>query len=447
MGEAMRSRSELFNHQLRTIEKIKEARQVGAFIPMGRGKTASALTAVLDLGVKSTLVVAPAMVVAARVWDREREVWDHLHRLKVVTLDGIPERRRWRLENLGADINVISYDLFPWLTDQLDLGTRYDAIIFDELSKMKTPGSTRFKRMRTRSMEIPIRIGLTGTPKGNHLADLWGEMFAVAGEKPLGPSKVQFMMQYFTAIPVSEHVATWVPNYGASDIIHEKIKPWAFTLKDDGSVKIPPVRVNPIRVQVDKAVAKLSEDLASEMRVWLKSGAELIALSSGTRAAKVRQMAGGAVYIDNGSWEHVHDHKLDAVQEVLDEQQGDPVLLFYWYKHELERLKARFPQAREVNAESIDAWNRGEVELLLAHPASAGHGLNLQHGGSHVLWFTLPWSWELFSQACARLARPGQTAAEVMAHVLLAGEVDEVVLSVLREKEEEERRLLEAVTI
>jgi superfamily II DNA or RNA helicase len=449
MGRPVRPRSALYPHQVTAAEKITSTGQVGAFLSVGEGKTASALTALLDLRVEHTLVVAPALVVEADVWGREARAWDHLRSRVVVPIEGGPAQRKIILDSSGADIEVVSYNLFTWLCDHVDLEERYGAIVFDELSRMKSPGATWFKRMRTRTPKIPIRIGLTGNPKGNHLADLWGEMFAVAGEKPLGPSKVQFMMQYFTAYPVAEHVAVYTPIFGAADIIHEKIKPWAFTMDRGSATGIPPVRMNPIHVELPTAIRDLSEQLASELRVKLASGTDLIALSSSSRAAKVRQLAGGAVYTDDLAerWEPVHEAKLDALQEIVEEQQGEPLLIFYWYRHELERILKRFPNARTVSKESLEAWDRGEVEQLVAHPASAGYGLNLQHGGFNTVWFTLPWSWEMFSQGNGRQARPGQKHPWVNAHILLAGETDRAVLQVLKEKEEAEKMLLKAVTL
>jgi hypothetical protein len=204
------------------------------------------------------------------------------------------------------------------------------------------------------------------------------------------------------------------------------------------------VQVNPIYVPLPKKVKDISNDLARDLRAELASGKELVAILAGTRAAKVRQMAGGAVYLEDGSWERVHDEKLDALGEIIDEQQGRPIMVFYWYRHELERIKQRFPQARELT--DIKEWNAGNIEVLLVHPASAGHGLNLQHGGSDVVWFTLPW-WELFTQGNGRLARPGQREKTVMAHVLLAGETDLAIFQDLKAQEQAEAKLIETVRI
>jgi hypothetical protein len=435
----------MFGYQNGMVDTIVESEQIAAFVNMGLGKTISTLTALLEMDAFPALVVAPARV-ARNVWRQEAAKWEHTKHLEVVRLTGDAKSRLADLQT-PAHIFVISYENLIWLMENYDMG-QFKAIVWDELSKMKHPGARRFKLMRNRMMDIPIRIGLTGTPVGNHLIDLWGEMFTVAGEKPLGPSKVQFAMQYFTAIPVGEHAKMYLPQAGAQEMIFERIKPWCFSLDPSDAPKLPPVVVNEIELELPKKARDLSAELARELRVELDSGAELLALSSGTVAQKVRQMASGAVYTDlEGRWEEIHTAKLDALEDVLDELQGEPVLCFYWYKHERERILKRFPQARELSDFTLDAWNKRKVELMIAHPASAGHGLNLQGGGHNVVWFTLPWSLELWQQSNGRLARHGQASQSVMAHVLLAGDTDDAVLSVLRSKDQMQQALLDHVRI
>lgn len=427
------------------VPKMVHTQQVAAFVNPGYGKTIVALTALIDVSMPRTLVVAPARV-AQRVWQEEAAAWEHTKDLRINHIAGTPAQRTIRLAH-RSDIDVISYDLFDWLTETVDLNTRYGAIVFDELSKMKTPGSKRFKRMRYRSMQIPIRFGLTGNPVGNHYLDLWGEMFAVAGDKPLGPSKVQYAMQYFTAIPIDEHVKIWSINHGAPEIIQSRIVPWSFSIGIEDAPPLPPLHVNKIAVDLPKSAQRISEELGKDMRSWLSSGTELLALSSSARAMKCRQITGGAVYLEDGSWEEVHSEKLDAMQDVVEELQGSPALVFYWYKHEKQRILKKFPQAKEISDENVDAWNRGEIELLLCHPASAGHGLNLQFGGSNIIWYTLPWSYEMWLQSNRRLVRPGQKSPTVMAHVLMAGDVDDAVLQCLKLKQEANDLTILAVQI
>lgn len=440
----LRPRSALFPYQAgKAIPTMVERKQVAEFVPVGMGKTICAETALLDLGMPRSLVVAPPRV-ARRVWTDEAAAWEHTKDIRVNVLAGTPEQRAIRIMH-RSDIDVISYELFPWLCDQVDLEKRYGAVVWDELDKMKSANATRFKRMRTRTEKIPIRFGLTGTPVGNHYLNLWGEMFAVAGEKPLGPSKVLYAMQYFTAYEITEYVKGWSLNYGADGLIQERIKPWTFSLDPADAPKLPPIKFNPIHVELPKAARDLSDELARELRVQFANGAELIALSNTVRAEKVRQMAGGAVYLNDGeTWEPVHEEKLDALGDLIDELQGEPLLVFYWYRHELDRILKRFPQAQKLDE---DRWNRGEQEVAVAHPGSAGHGLNLQFGGHNLAFYTLPWSWIMFSQSCGRLPRPGQKSPFVMGHVLLAGEADLAVFQLLDELKQLQDDLLLAVRI
>lgn len=449
----LRPRSSLFGFQSnKLIPTMTDRRQTAAFVSMGLGKTVSTETSLLDLQVPRSLIVAPARVVQMDVWGEECRRWAHLQGIEVVPLDGSPKARKEYLHAPLRDrqtIEVVSYQLFRWLADEVDLEKRYHAIGFDELTKMKSPGAGWFRYMRTRTAEIPIRFGLTGSPRPNHLRELWGQMYAVALEKPLGGSSAQFLMQYFTAFEVAEHVCRWTPRFGAEELIFERVKPYAFHL-DPADAPRWDLRVNPVHVPLPREVAKLSEDLAKDLRIQLANGADLIALSAGTRATKVRQIAGGAVYVDpvTKEWAKVHDHKLDALEEVIESLQGEPTMVAYWFGHERERILERFPHARELRTKEDERdWNAGKIEILLVHPASVGHGLNLQFGGHTIIWFTLPHSHEMWEQLNGRLARPGQVSPFTMAHILLAGATDLAVLANLEEKRTGQDRVKAATRI
>lgn len=453
--QAIRPRSSLFGFQAdKFIPTLVEKRQAAAFVPTGLGKTVSTLTALLDLGMPRTLVVAPARVVEMDVWGKEARAWDHLSDVVVRPLVGSPKEREVFLHDVAFEdsmVEVISYNLFEWLCDHfyMEMERRYGAIVFDELSMLKHAGSKRFKRVRTRTDKIPIRFGLTASPRGNHLRDIWAEMYAVAGEKPLGPSKIQFDMQYFTAYEIAEHVKGYSVNFGAEEMIFERIKPWAFSLDPADAPKWD-LRLNPVYVHLPKEIEKLSRDLAEDLKVTLASGTELVALMAGTRAAKVRQMTSGFVYTDSvlHTWETIHTHKLDALEELVEGLQGEPAMLGYWYKPEREMILSRFPQARELRSKQDEEdWNAGKIEILLTHPASVGHGLNLQFGGHNLIWYSIPPSWELWQQLNGRLSRPGQISPFCMAHVLLAGAVDLAAFMHLKEKGEGQGRMVKAVEI
>ncbi len=455
----------MFPHQVAAADAVRERRQVAVLLPPGYGKTASTLTALDDLGAWPALVVAPAQT-ARRVWGAEAAEWDHLRELAITPIVG-SARQRARLLRETSHVEVVSYENLVWLTDQVDVDTRYRALVLDELSKMKSAGSKRFVRMRSRGRRIPVRVGLTGTPVGNHLLDLWGELHAVAGSRALGPTfggyQQEFFQpgQYVNGRPTSwvlqgmvQRDRAWVHTNRSREVereVHRRAAPWCYTMPPQPAVGIPPVRVNPIRIPLPEAAERATRELRRQLVTYLDDGLEVEAISAGARAAKLRQIAGGAAYGEGGAWGPVHDEKLDALDDLLDELQGEPVLVFYWYQHERERILARLGRRGAVVAAApdtprwVEAWCAGEVEVLLAHPQSAGHGLNLQAGGSHVAWYTLPWSRELWIQGNGRLARPGQSAPHVSAHVMLCGDVDERVLQALDRKRETEDALFDSL--
>ena len=444
----LRPRSKLHSFQEQAATRIRQQREVAVLLRPGHGKTALTLTALRDAWAFPALVVAPARV-AESVWKQEGAAWEHLAGLRIVPLVGSPLRRLAAME-LRGDVEVVSYENLPWLLDTIDAGKRYDAIVFDELSKMKHPGTKRFKRLRHVVEAIRYRVGLTGTPVGNHLLDLFGEMFMVAGEKPLGPTLGRYRDRYFKAvkfhgfIPVKWALAA--PTHEAE--IFARCAPYTFTLPDQPVVRTPPVVLNRLDLPMPHDVQVEIMDLERELHVQFEDGIDLVALEASTLATKLRQYAGGAVYV-NPAHDYVerHTEKIDAVRDLLDELQGAPAVIFYWYQHEKERLLAAL-KGREVASdptpENLAAWNAGKLEALLLHPQGAGHGLNLQAGGSTIIWFTLPWSHELWVQANGRLARQGQQAPTVTAHVLMCGETDRRVLAALTAKGKTEERFMEA---
>ena len=324
---------------------------------------------------------------------------------------------------------------------------------------MKTPGAARFRSARAWLMNIPIRIGLTGTPVGNHLLDIWGEMFMVGGKTVWTPGAETYgafkSMYFYSPDP---NGWTWVPHAGSQARIQERIKPFAFSISPRENVSgTPLVKVVEHAVALHERVVGQQRELRKQMHTELAGGVDLRVMSASTVANKLLQMESGAVYLEKQpgelrpKWVKVHDAKMEELDEILDEQQGDPVLLFYHYAHEMERLLRRYPQARtlpgmgERSLRDLDEWDQGGVEMLVVHPQSAGFGLNLQGGGSTIVYYTLPWSVELWQQSVARLARQGQRAPIVTVHVLLAGGADRLVLNALRNKGQVQANLLDAL--
>lgn len=471
----MRPRSTLWPHQQAAIKRAGRLPLV-ALLDVGYGKTVISETALLDGGLFPALVVAPAAVVETDVWGDEARRWEHLSGLRVQPLVGTAEKRLKRIKAGGADIFTMSYENLIWLADALGpkkLSRIAKAVVWDEVQKMKTPGSRRFRRMRAR-VDVPA-LGLTATPVGNHLLDLWAEMFIVAGEAPLGPTFTNFRDTYFETVDYWKRV--WrlkcCPDCHGSDgctvgrpyvdcachkrqlgDLRRRIAPFVYTSPVvPASLGIPPVRVNPIRVRMPPAVAKLEADLVRDLWTQLPSGAELEALEASTVAQKRRQIAGGVVYKGDGTegpeWEVLHTAKLDALDDLLDAMQGEPVLVYYWYHHEAVAIKRRLAGRRWLDlttekdkAAVVKAWNAGRVEVLLAQPLTGGAGLNLQGGGHHVVWYTLPWSAETLHQGDGREARPGQKAPWVQSHWLMCGPMDDRVAEVLLRKGATQREVM-----
>lgn len=449
----MRSAKDLMPHQRAAIERNVAARRQANLLKMGLGKTAIALFSLTGMReVRRTLVTAPAMVVERDVWGREAREWRELRRLRVQPLVGTAKRRGYLLEQ-PADVDVVSYENLKWL--QAEVGRfedRYDAVVFDELSKLKHAGSQRFKKLRHFSMDVPVRLGLTGSPVGNHLLDLWGEMFMVAGAAPLGGSFVKFKQEWFIpSNPMDPTRCSWTPRHGAEEHITRAIQPHAFSISERAAAGVlPEVKLNPVDLALPLKVRDLADRLWKECRAEMPSGVDLVALNASAKAMKLRQLVSGAAYydpLDESKWEDLHDVKLRALEEALDEQQGEPLICFYWFKHELARIRERFPHAREASHDVLDAWDRREVPLLLLHPGSTAHGLNLQRGGSSVFWFTLPYSHEMFEQGNGRVARPGQRAPHVVASAALCGDMDRAVWDLLTEKGSTQSRVMEGVEL
>lgn len=449
----MRARSDLFTPQVGAAAKaVANGGRLAMLLDLGDGKTAAALTALLDLGAWPALVVAPAAVVEANEWGQEAARWDHLRNISVVPLRGVRSARERQVRRDPPHVEVVSYESFLWLTDTVRLSKRYNAVALDELSKMKAPGTRRFKRARFQVPELDVRLGLTGHPAPNHLLDLWAEIYLIAGEEPLGKSFQAFRDRWFTPssyvqTPSGLQPVDFEPWPGAVEDIKKRIAPWVYVRPEAAPSNKPPVRVVDREVPMPPRVEALSRKLMKDMWVEFPSGATLEVLAGSQIGQKLRQMAGGAVYLDGKRWEEVHDAKLQALDNALDELQGQPALVAYWYKHERERIMRRMLHAgRNATAElDVDGWNAGRWEVMLVHPQSTGYGLNLQAGGHHVLWYSTPWSYDLWMQLNGRLARPGQKAPWVTATRFLCGPADAYVREVLDAKGATERQLLEGL--
>lgn len=416
-------------YQREAVDFLYERDRAMVLAPVGAGKTAITLTAMDDVMAEMPhsrwLVVAPLRV-ATHVWPVEAKKWAEYRSLAVAV--GTP-KQRWAALGGDAEIVVTNYDNLQWLADQ-DL-TGFDGIVFDELTRLKNPSGKRFKALEKVIQGIDIRWGLTGSFTSNGLEDVFGQC-KIIDKSLLGRSKGAFMQQHFYATPRGTHTE-YEPLPGALERVMQQIKPVTYVLEPGVyKDKLPPLHTVPVEVEMD-----LTEyDKMRKEFVLQFDTEEVIAQNAAVVTQKLQQLASGFIYTnsyDGVCW--LSQHKLDRVQEIIDENQRAPTIVWYQYVAEREALQRQFPHAVDVKThDAIDAWNTGKVEVLLAHPASAGHGLNLQHGGCHMIWLTLPWSLELYEQAVGRLHRSGQ-AHDVWCYVLQTkGTVDEKILAALRDK-------------
>ena len=396
--------------------------------------------------VSKVLVVAPLRV-AEDTWTKESAKWDHLRGLRVVRVLGSQAQRIRALET-DADIYCINRENIPWLVKYYGTDWPFDGVVLDELSSFKSPSSKRFKAMRKVRPLIRHIVGLTGTPSPNGLIDLWAQIYLLDQGKRLGRTLTEYRNRYFNPGRRNGYVVyDWVPKDGAEDEIYRRISDICISMKACDYLKLPE-RVDVVRtVKLDDEAQTAYTEM--EKGAVLELGPNEI-VDAGTAAVvsgKLLQIANGAVYDENGKTHIIHESKLDTLEDVIEAVNGRPVLVFYAYQHDLERIMQRFPQARKLEGSAeIDAWNRGEIPILLAHPAGAGHGLNLQAGGNHIVWFGLTWSLELYQQANARIYRQGVKGERVtITHLVAEGTIDEDVMRVLDGKATRQEALLEAV--
>ncbi|MCI8806301.1 MAG: DEAD/DEAH box helicase [Clostridiales bacterium] len=436
------------------IDKIYKTPKVGLFLDMGLGKTVITLTVIEDLiynrfELTKVLVIAPLRV-AEDTWSRESEKWEHLRHLKISRILGNPEKRRKALAE-EADIYIINRENVVWLTNELSgIGDNwdFDMVVIDELSSFKSPKAQRFRALRkyiTRSERV---IGLTGTPAPNGLMDLWSQMYLLDSGERLGKTITGYREKYF--IPNQRNQTTifnYKPKSGAEEAIKEKISDICISMKADDWLDMPERIDNIQSVKLSGKEMKAYEKFERDSYMRFIEG-EVTAASAAALTNKLLQYSNGAMYMPNGGYAKTSDKKLDMLEEIVDVSAGKPILCFYSFKHDLKRIQERFSFARKLeNSEDITEWNKGDIRLLLVHPAGAGHGLNLQAGGNIIVWFGLTWSLELYQQANARLYRQGQENAVIIHHLITEETADENVLKSLQGKEEVQEGLLNALKV
>ena len=419
--------------QVQTQERMLAKPYQLVALRMGAGKTAATLTVVKELGMK-TLVVAPKRV-AELVWHTEGGKWDHLAEMRVQRVLGGPGQRTEALAT-PADVYVINRENFAWLVDQL-LVWPFKCVVIDENRGFKDRASKAWQALKSVRAEIERLYILTGTPDPNgNLLDLWAQISIMDRGQRLGTGITKYRDRWY--LPDKRNgqtIYTWRLKSGARDEIQKAVQDVMVSI--DSGITLPERIDNVVQVTFDRK-------RYDEMEATMVSG-KVTAANVAVLAGKLGQMANGAVYDNVGFVHHIHDAKLDALEEIID--QGEPVLCFTAYVHDYDRIKARFPQAVKFDGEpSLRAWQAGQIKLLVMHPASGGHGVDgLQVGGNVAVWFGLPYSLDLYEQANARLHRPGQANSVVVHHIVAVGTIDERIVQVLQAKGDMQQALIDAV--
>lgn len=442
-------------YQKYAIEYIKTHPVAAIFLGCGLGKTSIALTAIDDMlhdsfEVRKVLVVAPIRV-AKVSWPDEIEKWEHLSDLKYSVAVGTKEERIAAL-TADADIYIINRENLVWLIECSGLSFDYDMCVLDELSSFKNWQSKRFKAFMKVRPRLKRVVGLTGTPSSNGLMDLFAEFRCLDMGEWLGRFIGQYRTSYFKPDKYNGNIVysyTLLP--GAEEEIYRKISDITISMKSTDHLQMPELVNSEFMVTLDEDEKKKYDAMKKVLILPLTDGGEVTAANAAALSGKLVQMANGAVYSDDDVVTEIHKKKLDALEDIIESANGRPVLVAYWYKHDLERIRKRLDERKVEYAiisspGSIEMWNKGKFAVGLIHPASAGHGLNLQQGGNLLVWFSLTWSLELYIQTVDRLFRQGQTAETVsVIHIITKDTIDERIMKALTDKDSTQSALIEAV--
>jgi len=437
-------------YQAEAIRRLERFENYGLFLDMGLGKTVITLTAIQNLiydsfEVRKVLIVAPRKV-AESTWQDEAKKWQHLD-LKFSTVLGTARQREAALQK-EADCFVINRENVVWLCLYYKFNLPFDMLVIDESSSFKNPGAKRFRALRKCRGCFRRAVILTGTPAPNTLIDLWSQVYLLDGGAALGKTLTGYRDRYFVPDKMNGYIVYRykLKNDQAEKEIHAAIEPLCMSLKAEDYIRMPKRMDNVIRIQLPKKAKEIYDKMARELVLGAGEPDEITAVSAAALSNKLLQMANGRVYTDEGAVVDIHTAKVEALQEIVEANEGKPILVFYAYKHDLDVLKKRFPESRRLTGvEELRAWNAGKVPMLLAHPASTAYGLNLQAGGHIIVWYGLTWSLELYQQANARLYRQGQEKPVVIHHLVSAGTVDEQVMKALSTKAAGQDALLAAM--
>ena len=424
--------------------------EAAILLDMGLGKSVISLTAIWELclnrfEIGRVLVIAPLRV-ARDTWPAEIQKWDHLRGLTYSVVVGTEKERRAALMR-SASVFIINRENIQWLVEDSGIPFAFDMIVIDELSSFKSWQAKRFKSLLKVWPDVKRIVGLTGTPSSNGLMDLWAEFRILDLGKRLGRFITHYRDAFFLPDKRNQQqVFTYKPRPGAEEEIYRRISDMTISMRATDHLKMPERVENRVIVRMDDREREIYDRMKADLIVQIK-GQEIDAVNAAALSGKLCQMANGASYTEDHSVVQIHDQKLDALEDLIEGANGKPLLVAYWFKHDLARIQKRFPQAREIRtSKDITDWNAGDIPVALIHPASAGHGLNLQAGGNTLVWFGLTWSLELYQQTNARLWRQGQTAGTVIIHHIITEDtIDERIMDALERKDKTQSALIDAV--
>ena len=439
------------NYQAYCMEQIMEKPALGLFLDMGLGKTIITLSAIQQLKygrfqVNKVLVIAPKKVAEA-TWQREAEKWDNVKRLRISTVLG-SESKRIRALNTQADIYIINRENVVWLVDHYKNSWPFDMVVVDEFSSFKSHSAKRFKALAAIRGHIRRIVGLTGTPSPNGLNDLWSQVYLLDQGARLGKYYTHFRDRYFEPGKRSRDVIySYDPKAGADTAIMDAVSDICISMKSEDYLELPDITYDTVPVQLDAKAAKAYAKLERDMVLALNDNEVIDVASAAALSNKLQQLANGAIYDENKEWHEVHNCKIDAFMELVEQLNGKSALVFYNFRHDLERLtealkKSKLRVRLLAGPQDEKDWNDGKIDILLAHPASAAYGLNLQEGGNHVVWFGLNWSLELYQQANKRLHRQGQKEKVIIHHLICEGTRDTDLAAALDEKDRAQEYVL-----
>ena len=446
-----------YPHQRAGIDWIVERPACALLWGMGTGKTVTTLTAV-QLLLYDLLEDGPALVVAPKrvaedTWSKEAAKWEHLRHLRVAKIMGTAKQRMDALHTVFAgpfaDVYVINRENLVWLIETLGGRWPFPIVVLDELSSFKSNQAKRWKALRRVRGRIRRIIGLTGTPRPNGLEDLWPEIYLLDQGQRLGKTLTAFRSRYLVPEKMNGHIVySYRPREGAEAEVYDRLSDLCMSIRKEDVLQLPGQIYEDIELTPPPALLKKYKQFEKDKVLeCLDADGEIVAGTAAALTNKLLQFANGAIYDLDRQVHELHTVKLDALEELIEEAGGDPVLVLYSYQHDADRIRQRITCRSLDTSEDIDAWNRGEIPVALAHPASIGHGLNLQEGGHITIWFGMTWSLELYQQANERLNRPGQTQVCRVYHLIMKGTHDERVLQALKNKDKGQAVAIEALRL